>query len=189
MVELGVNNLMKPWPYKTIPRIIKTHKCYWPFFRKAGGSIGIIRDPRDVMVSSFHFKKYRQKKYAGHFPDFIRNRNIGLEAWFKHYMSWKDHWHLVVRYEDLKKDTLSEFNRILDFLRISYSEEIVIEAINRSSANKIRKIEEESIEIKKPEMLFVRDGSTQQWKFYFSKEDIAYYDELRKKFKIKIYSD
>ena len=58
MPEFGVNNLLDEWSHATIPRVIKTHKSFLPIFRNKR-SVGIIRDPRDVMVSYYHYMKDR----------------------------------------------------------------------------------------------------------------------------------
>jgi len=183
MVELGVNNLLKSWPHSTIPRVVKTHKTYWPVFGK-NRAICIIRDPRDVMVSFYHFMKDRQGTHAGTFAEFIRNRRFGLEAWFRHYISWRDHWTLVVRYEDLKEDAFCEFNRVLDILGVSYPEDIVREAISRSSIERVQDIEKASSISNGEEARFARDGRTGQWLAYFSEPDLAYYGKLLARYKV-----
>ncbi len=185
MPEFGVNNLLAPWPYITIPRVVKTHKPYLPFFSR-NRSIGIIRDPRDVMVSHYHKRKYRGGTYSGTFVEFIRDRHLGLDGWFRHYISWKDRWTLVVRYEDLRIDTFREFSRILNLLGVSYPEDTICEAIHRSSIENVRRVEQPP---ERKEARFARDGQTQQWFAYFNQQDLEYYHELVEKYKVYIYTD
>ena len=187
MVELGVSDLTKPWLHTTLPRVVKTHKPYWPVFRKAGDVIGVVRDPRDVMVSYFHYKKDRQESYEGDFSRFIRNQRFGLEAWFKHYVSWQPHYTLLVRYEELKQDTYGEFSRILELLNVRCPTRIINEAIERSNIQNIRKVEGSSNGLKTKDELFARDGSTQQWCDYFSARDLSYYESLVMEYDFDLY--
>ncbi len=181
MPALGANSLLGRWPHSTIPRIVKTHKHYLPIFR-GKQSIGIVRDPRDVMVSFYHYQKDRKRTYTGGFTEFIRDEHRGLEDWFRHYTSWRDHWTLVVRYEDLRRNTLSEFRRILSVLDTSVPEDIVREAIRRSSLQKVREVEETIPGSETRTARFARDGGIRQWVSYFSEEDLTYYDTLLRRF-------
>jgi estrone sulfotransferase len=184
MVEFGTNNLLEPWTHSTIPRVVKTHKRYLPILGRASGAIGIIRDPRDVMVSNYHFRRDRERTYSDSFDEFVRNRRFGLEAWFRHYLSWRDHWTLVVRYEDLREDTFREFNRVLDMLGVNCPEDIVREVISRSRIERVREIEKPSSISDREEARFARDGRTGQWAAYFSEPNRAYYDELLVRYKV-----
>jgi estrone sulfotransferase len=185
MVELGVNNLLAPCPYSTIPRVIKTHRPYLPLFGR-NRSIGIARDPRDVMVSFYHFQKYRRRAFTGSFSRFIRHRYFGLDSWFKHYTSWQDHWTLLVRYEDMLEDTTREFGRIVDLLEAGCSEGVLREAVHRSSFESVRRLENPSPSSER-QAGFFRSGQTQQWLSHFSPEDIAYYARLVEEYGIHIY--
>jgi hypothetical protein len=147
----------------------------------------MVRDPRDVMVSFFHYKKHRQKSYRGDFADFIRHPNFGLESWFRHYTSWLPHWTLVVRYEDMKENTYTEFSRILQMFNVTVSAEIVHRAIERSSIQNVRAIETSPDDPKSREQHFTRNGRTQQWCTYFSEVDLSYYDALAEEYDFELY--
>jgi estrone sulfotransferase len=185
MIELGANNLLRPWPYAAIPRIIKTHRPYCPVFRRAGSVIGVVRHPRDVMVSSFHYMRDRQRSYHGDFAGFVRNRHYGLDAWFRHTASWRKHWDLVISYEKVRADTAGEFGRILDFLDVNCPQTMVSEAIRRSSIRSIQSVEGASLGLQPQDARFVRDGGVEQWPAYFSAADLAYYDSLVQKYRMK----
>lgn len=186
MPELGASNLLRSWPHSSIPRVVKTHKRRLPIFGR-NQSIGIIRDPRDVMASYYHFLKDRRRRYDGNFGEFIRNPTFGLDCWFAHYTSWHRHWTLVIKYEDMQEDTLSEFNRVLDVLGVSYPEDVLREAIRRSSIESVRKVEGYSVSRDKGGT-FARDGGTQQWRSYFTPQDLSYYDELGERYQVYVYA-
>jgi sulfotransferase family protein len=186
MPALGTNNLLRTWPHPTIPRVVKTHKPYWPSFSR-NRSIGLIRDPRDVMVSFYHYRKDRKGKEVGTFAEFIRDPHVGLQSWVRHYTSWHSHWTLTVRYEDLKQDTFREFKRILTLLKVGYPEEVVSEGISRTTLQNTRNAETSSLASTKPEARFARSGQTGQWPAYFDKQDLVYCDKLMARHKIDVY--
>lgn len=189
MVELGVSNLLEPWPHSsTIPRVVKTHRRYPPIFGR-NRAIGIIRDPRDVMVSFYHFQRDRQGVYDGTFSEFIRKQRSGLQSWFRHYTSWRDHWDLIVKYENMREDVFHEFNQVLDILGIEYPEDLIRKAISRSSFESLQEIEDSNSISDRRNSRAVRDGRTQQWVDYFSEQDLAYYCDLAERFEVHVYID
>jgi estrone sulfotransferase len=188
MPALGTDNLLTAWPHSAVPRVVKTHKPYSPLFGR-NRSIGLIRDPRDVMVSFYHYRKDRKGKVVGTFAEFIRDPHIGLEGWLKHYISWHGHWTLAVRYEDLKEEPFREFKRILAVLDVCYPEGVVREVTSRTTLQSTRDAEKSSISSTKPEARFARSGQTRQWPAYFDKQDLIYYGELMAKYKISVYGE
>ena len=178
MVELGGNNLLEPWEYQTLPRIIKTHRSFNPVFHRARGRIGIIRDPRDVMVSYYHFFRDMKGCFQGDFSTFIHSRKWGLEPWFKHYYSWKDHWNLVLQYRALRADPVGEISRTLDFMNLEFSSEIVQEAVERSSFKRVQELETERGKPVGSHSRMARKGEVRQWVDYFRERDMAYYRDL-----------
>ena len=184
MVAFGNSNLLSPWPVRSIPRIVKTHRAYSPLFRR-NRSIGVIRDPRDVMVSYYHFRRDRLGLFQGTFPEFIRDRRHGLEGWFRHYSSWRDRWTLVLAYECLRRDVYSEVSKILHLLAAPcleqgpHLEPVLLQAIERSDLAAVRKADRvEAVALPGREARFARNGRTGQWPAYFGPEDLAYFDGL-----------
>lgn len=187
MVELGANNLLQSWPHMTLPRVVKTHWKYLPIFGR-NRSIGIIRDPRDVMVSQYHFLKDRLGVFGGSFSELVRSRRHGLESWFRHYLSWRDHWSLVVRYEAIRAITTEQVARVLGFLGWHGSTEIVEEAIRRSGIDAVRGVYDPDLSAGGDEARFARSGEVQQWSEYFSPSDISHYQKLAKSYGLEDYA-
>lgn len=180
MPELGANYLLSPWRWNTLPRVVKTHRSYLPFFSKCR-TIGLVRDPRDVMVSYFHYVSHRKRLFSGPFSQFIRTTKWGLPAWFTHYSSWTPHWTMLVHYEELKENPLGELERLLTFLGITLPAESLQQAVDRASASKV-----EPRNAKEPgepdQARFVRSTAVNQWQDYFGEEDLAYYRVLAAKY-------
>lgn len=187
MVELGSSNLLLPWGYTSLPRVVKTHLSYYKILDRNGTMLGIIRDPRDVMVSYFHYQKDRRKNFPGEFGEFIRDNRFGLEAWFTHYLSWKTQWDFILRYEALQRNTIAEMNKLLHWLEVDVPRELLEEAVRRSSFSKIKALEREYKAVRNQRAKMVRRGKPNQWTGYFQEHDLAYYHHLRDHFQVKIY--
>lgn len=192
MPELGVSNLLRSWPYETIPRVVKTHKPRWSVFRGCR-SILLVRDPRDVMVSYYHFEKgKKQGRFDGSFSSFLHHHKFGLRAWCEHLRSWRESADVIVAYERLKEDDVREFTRMLDAVDISLPRSLIEQAAERSRFEKVRKIESKSGVREKRDHFkegkrFTRKGETGQWKEYFSTEDLFYLRSKFKKYDIELY--
>ncbi len=193
MPELAVDDLHKPWPFKTIPRIVKSHNPYWLPFR-GHVCIYVVRDPRDVMVSHYHFVTGKAKaKWEGEFSDFIRHPKFGLENWFRHVQSWQGHMSILVRYEDLLADDVTEFRKILSLLGATVPEDLFLETVEKSRFKNLKKVVEESGHTKndewKPGFNFMRKGESKDWLNWFQEADLALYEELKVKYGLGLYDE
>jgi len=153
---------------KSVPKIFFTHDNYIkdftgdfdtkkPFYDKR--VILLARDPRDVAVSQFFQWKFRVKptKVAiNNYPprgsdislyDFVSGDNGGsMEAVSNYLNLWAreadklDNF-LLVRYEDLRKDTHAQLRRMLDFMQVDATESQVNAAVDYSSYENMKKME------------------------------------------------
>jgi len=195
MVELGRNNLIQQWHFKGFPRIIKTHLAYSPLLGNRK-TILIIRDPKDVMVSFFKYETTKSdnfyRRFGGNrFEDFIRHPKFGIESWCKHYLSWKAHADLIIKYEDIKLDDKAAFIKINNFLGIAVKPQIFETALELSRFDNIKKIEENRgapiTEKFGASFKFTRSGKTGQWKDFFSQQDIDFLNAMLTKYSINLY--
>lgn len=171
------------WP-DNFPRFLASHKNYST--RKFGKNrcVYLFRNPRDVMVSFFEYKRnFREAgRYVNDFKTFIRDEKYGIPAWCKHYLSWKRKADIVLTYEGLKSSGFYELNRVLEHLELKekVSDDLLKEAIKRSSFERIRGLEEErgldTMAAKDLEsgFKFARKGKIGEWKRYFDSEDISF---------------
>ncbi len=111
-------------------RVIKTHELYRSPYRRA---IHLVRDPRDVCISYFHYLQRIGKITIGegddldasfdhHVNAFLAGRVDAHSTWQGHLLSW---WQadkegrcdiLRVAYEDLRADPPVEIMRIADWM-------------------------------------------------------------------------
>jgi Sulfotransferase domain len=169
------------------PRIIKSHECFDPRYKKI---VYIVRDPRDVLISYYEFQLKRR----------VISENISLEDFVPRFMeseiepktgSWRDHvvsWtatrgsqknFLLLRYEDMLADTQKESTKIAAFLGLDSSPERIARAVALSSADRMRKLEKEQSrqwkETKetRQDKPFVRKAASGGWKTILSEKSVA----------------
>jgi hypothetical protein len=169
------------------PRIIKSHECFDPRYKKI---IYIVRDPRDVLISYYEFQLKRR----------VISDELSLEEFVPRFMeseiepktgSWRDHvvsWtatrggqknFLLLRYEDMIADTQKESTKIAAFLGLDSSPERIARAVTLSSADRMRKLEKEQSrqwkETKKTrqDKPFVRKAASGGWKSILSEKAVA----------------
>ncbi|MBO97518.1 MAG: sulfotransferase [Flavobacteriales bacterium] len=190
--ELGNSKLNKKWNYTKIPRVVKTH-IKKSFFIPNFKAILLIRHPLDVMVSYYNFEKNKtNSSFKGSFSDFIRNNKYGLEAWCKHYLSWKDKSVMLIKYENLKSDENKQFMRINNYFKIEIEKNKFKKAVEQSSAEFISKIEikEKKLQTFKnvnKNFQFVRSGEINQYLSYFNNNDMQFAKNIFEKYKIHEY--
>jgi hypothetical protein len=143
---LQSNRVLKRTPR---PRFIKSHEYLDLRYPK---TIYVVRDPRDVTLSSYNFRrKYREIEdtlpLERFVEDFIAGRPAsGWGTWAENVASWiyargGHEGFLLLRYEDMIKDTTAELARIANFLGISPEPARLQQAIERSSADRMRDLE------------------------------------------------
>ncbi len=192
MPSLGRSNLLKPWEYDSIPRLIKTHQPYRAIlFTKPKRSVYILRDPRDVMVSYFHFQQAKTiNPFQGNFTEFIRHPDCGIKACLEHYTSWLPHVIHIICYENLLNDATEEFQRALISLQIDVPKASIELAVQRSAFDQIQKAQMKG-GLPKPDLFakefqFARKGKSNQWPDYFQDKDLILYERLCEEYEFNI---
>jgi hypothetical protein len=166
------------------PRIIKTHQPFDPRYRRV---ICIVRDPRDVALSEYHFdikrgaidENFPLNRFVSRFVAGEVNHDSG--SWGENVGSWisarqngkkfqSGRNFLLVRYEDLLDDPNGELARIARFLGIDPTTERIAKAVERSSADEMRKAEKlhghlwSSTKETRQDKPFVRAAKAGSWK-------------------------
>jgi hypothetical protein len=159
------------------PRIIKSHECFDPRYPRV---VYIVRDPRDVVVSQYHYhRKVRRIKDESPIEEFVKRFLAGQTcphgSWGQNVSTWlctseRDPRFLLLRYEDLVADTARELMKVVEFLRLTTSPEQIHRAVERSSADHMRKLEEtqtnenELMKGSRKDLTFVRAARAGSWR-------------------------
>jgi hypothetical protein len=158
------------------PRIMKSHEYFDPRFRKV---IYIVRDPRDVAVSQFHF--FRKRRRIGDdysieqfVTRFVAGETCDYGSWGSNVASWlvtrqNSPDFLLLRYEDMVARTSEELGRVASFLGVAAAPDRLAQAVERSSADHMRKLEgaNASASVTKntrQDIPFVRAAGSGSWK-------------------------
>ena len=127
------------------------------------GVVHIVRNPIDVAVSFAHhsnisidksiaFLNSKTNSFADNPKKLNKQLRQILLSWSSHYLSWEksNMPYLLVKYEDLIKDTTSAFRDILHFLYKEVNEEKLQRAVKFSSFKELKKQESKTAFLEKP---------------------------------------
>ena len=158
----------------TVPhaRFIKSHAYK---HRRYVYVIYLVRDPKSVMKSYYHFRRYHDPNFSLDFPDFLADPGLGLPAWKRHVSGWVTEdgrgtrMHLV-RYEDLLADPGLCVDAINTNFGFGWSAAGIKKAVELSSMSKMRE----------QEALFASNAPFHNFKFVGGRthgSELAQYDE------------
>jgi len=160
------------------PRVIKSHFVFDPRYPRA---IYIVRDPRDVVVSEYHYQR-KTRTISDHYPleDYAQRFLAGETypengSWGEHVTGWLaardgDPRFLRVRYETLLSDTVAELARIASFLGISATSQRLSEVVQLSSVDRMRELEAKQSDASslmkgsRKDVSFVRSAKAGGWR-------------------------
>jgi hypothetical protein len=119
---------------------------------------------------------------------FIKSSEYGIKKWCLHVNSWLNKADTIVRYESMKKNTANEVIKVLNKLNLKnkLEDELIKRAVERSSFNNMRKIEDrKGIDVMKGsfknDYKFIRKGKTGEWRDSLKKSDIDFIRESLRK--------
>jgi hypothetical protein len=159
------------------PRYLKSHEGYRPDYRRV---VLIVRDPRDVAVSYYHFVRKAKILLVDASMDnfmtkFIDGKIDPYGNWGENVGSWLgarrgSENFVVVRYEDLLENTDAELVRIANMLGIAADEQLLQHAAENSRADRMRALEQAQrnehkfLRSSRSDIPFVRTAKSGQWR-------------------------
>jgi hypothetical protein len=200
---------------RDIPRIFFTHDNYLKDFTGHADSkkdyyrkkvVLLVRDPRDVAVSQYFQWKFRMNpwkkrlnRYPAHGADineyqFAMDQNAGLPKIVDFFNLWaseagKIDQLLVVRYEDMRKDTAQVLGQILNFIGTPATPEEAQDVVNFSSMENMKKMEQKRTfwlsgsrmmpgDRNNPDSYKVRRGKVGGFSDYFDEDQVNSIEQL-----------
>lgn len=163
------------------PRLLTSHECFDPTYRTI---IYVVRDPRDVAISYYHYC-IKNRHIADDYPlDQFVARYIAAQvhpaydrwgSWADNVMSWvtmrqNQNGFLLLRYEDIVNDPEQELAKVAAVLNIDSPPERLRRAAQLSSADHMRNLEKEQhhlwkqINKTRSDKPFVRAASSGGWR-------------------------
>jgi len=146
-----------------VPRIYFTHDTYFAArlddralvdLLRARHPVLVSRDPRDTVVSGYYQSQYRTVRFKrviydrcraelSDIDNYVRDPTTGLDRVLDFYERWSRRQAPlpdmpVIRYEDLKADSVTGFTRLLEGLGQAPTRESVERAIEASSFERMR---------------------------------------------------
>jgi hypothetical protein len=167
------------------PRVIKSHFSFIPAYKRV---IYVVRDPRDVVMSQYHYQIKRGVLEAGASLDgfvqrFLKGEVCPYGSWGDNVGSWTatrrdDPSFLLLRYEDMLADVTSGATKISNFLGFGQDASRIAVAVERSSLENMRKVEKaegkkwDSTKGTRQDMSFFRSAKSGEGRATLSRESI-----------------
>ncbi len=151
-------------------RFIKTHEPYRDEYKKA---LYLVRDPRDVVLSEYAYHKALGvvgNDFDGYVLSFLRGSVNPFGSWPHHVHTWLQAKTalgrnvLLVRFEDLRRNTTQVLPEILEFLGVAVDPEVIQRAVDDNSVERMRDKEKRSPQKASQRGRFIRTGSVGGWR-------------------------
>ncbi|ELU05855.1 hypothetical protein CAPTEDRAFT_198983 [Capitella teleta] len=156
--------------------------------------IAVLREPKDTLTSLYYHYCLDVLGYPGDFHQFFelvrQDRLIGGNI-FKMARDWWQARHLpnvlVVKYEEMKKDTAAVVRRVGEFLQIPLDDKAVGDIVQRCSMGEMRKSMADQTKDKNGKNFidvnqFLRKGIIGDWKNIFNEDEVEFVDECVRKY-------
>jgi len=167
------------------PRVIKSHFSFIPAYKRV---IYVVRDPRDVVMSQYHYQIKRGVLEGGASLDgfvqrFLKGEVCPYGSWGDNVGSWTatrrdDPNFLLLRYEDMLADVTTGATKISNFLGFGQDAPRIATAVERSSLENMRKVEKaegkkwDSTKGTRQDMSFFRSAKSGEGRATLSRESI-----------------
>lgn len=172
------------------PRLLTSHEPFDPAYKTV---IYVVRDPRDVAVSFYHYSIKNRHIPDGYPLDDFVSRFVAVEidpmydrwgSWADNVMSWAKMREgrpgfVLLRYEDMVEKPERELAKVASLLKMNVTEEKLKQAAELSSADRMRRLEKEQhnqwaqTSHTRSDKPFVRAASSGTWQGVLSHAAIA----------------
>jgi hypothetical protein len=164
-------------------RMINTHEKYRKEYKRA---IYVVRDVRDVALSEFAYTtaiEFFHGDLDKFLTTFLCKKISPFGPWQRQVASWLDSPiagtpnMLLLRYEDLRKNPLEGFTRMVEFLGVKADTSRIQRAIANNSLHKMKEKEEREPVRASVKDRFVRNGLVQGWRSKLSSSQVQFIEQ------------
>ncbi|KAG8434047.1 hypothetical protein GDO86_012422 [Hymenochirus boettgeri] len=178
------------------PRVLTSHLPYHifakSFFTSKAKIIYVMRNPKDIFVSLFHFSKiichYKDpESFEDYLEDFLQG-NLLYNSWFDHVKGWMQMRHnsnfFFITYEELKQDLRACVQRICKFIGKELDEAKIDLVVKHSSFKAMKENKMSNYSLATADFLdhtkgtFMRKGISGDWKNHFTVAQSEYFDKV-----------
>ncbi len=152
----------------------------------------VVRNPCDVLVSSWYHLKYRERIYSGGLSEFIRDDTLGIHKVVAFMNMWVENMDIsskfyLVTYEEMRKAPEAGFHALFDFIGLDVDPSVLKSAIEETSFEKMKQMEikgalsEPWMKIgteKSEKSMKIRKGKVGGYKDELLPEDIKFLDDV-----------
>ncbi|XP_067881744.1 amine sulfotransferase-like isoform X2 [Heterodontus francisci] len=167
-------------PYHLVPSGLK---------KKTGKVIYVARNPKDVVVSLYHFQHFiTVLSTPSNFEDFLGKfieGKVVFSSWFDHIHNWYAHRDefniLFVTYEEMKLDLRTSIQKICDFLGKELDDEKLDTVVKHCTFKNMKMnpmANYENVENKNASGAFLRKGIVGDWKNHFTVAQSEMFDRI-----------
>ncbi|CAO2628049.1 Amine sulfotransferase [Lemmus lemmus] len=172
-------------PYYLVPKVFKNKKVKILY---------IYRNPKDVLISYFHFINWivvpePSRTVETFMQAFLDGRVLG-SSWFDHIRGWYEHRDdfniIFLSYEDMKKDLRGSVLKICSFLEKEMSEEDVDAVVRQATFQNMKSDPRENYDDfmkkengpKNDQGTFLRKGTIGDWKHHLTVAQNERFDRI-----------
>ncbi|XP_012781037.2 amine sulfotransferase-like [Ochotona princeps] len=179
------------------PRLFASHLPYYlvpkGLKKKKAKIIYVYRNPKDVLISLFHFSNLVVRLEAVDTLEQLMEKflegNVLANRWFDHIRDWykhKDDFNILfIMYEEMKKDLRSSVVKISSFLEKELSEEDVDAIVRQATFENMKSSPQANYDsILQNEIgvrndgTFLRKGTVGDWKHHFTVDQNERFDRV-----------
>ncbi|XP_044613472.1 amine sulfotransferase-like [Equus asinus] len=180
------------------PRLFASHLPYYlapkGLKNKKAKILYIYRNPKDVLISYFHFSNMMVMLEAPENIEYFMKKfldgKVSGSLWFDHIRGWYEHRHdfniLFMMYEEMKKDLRSSVLKISSFLERQLNEEDVEAVVKQATFENMKfdpqanyeQILKHDLGRRTDEGSFLRKGTIGDWKHHLTVEQNERFDRI-----------
>lgn len=128
------------------PLIAVSHLPYSRLRFRTLPAIFMLRDPRDVMVSSYFHATRQKHRFRGDIGGFLRDPEQGVASLTSYLNGWSaglhHRRHIVLSYENLSREPHAETARVLAFLGVEVRPRLLADAVEAAKFQNMQVLEQ-----------------------------------------------